>query len=166
MGFNGWMYFAAERREALEAIEKAVKNMSPEGRAMRRALASWMELCEDRKLMRKAAMGLLHGAFTRAVRQWNGFVEERLRAMGLLRRAMAGKLRIAFTTWLHMPTKTSDGPGEKAARRMMARALAKAFDTWGEMTLLQRLKLRAFSHLVRQQESRALGSWKELMEER
>ena len=57
-GWLRWRAVAADGRKRRAQISRALKTLTPEGRAMRRALNSWAVLLRQRLALRRGGLGL------------------------------------------------------------------------------------------------------------
>ena len=104
---NAWCARAAELSAAAAKMGAALKALSPEGRAVRRALNSWRPLGAQRAMLRRAGMALSPKgrAMLRSLNKWGDVVRQRALMAKVTTAQLARPPNRRRTAW---PARTSD----------------------------------------------------------
>ncbi len=129
-GLNAWVETAAElsRRRAL------VRSMTPEARAMRRALNSWCGRVDERRQLLRATAALRHREVFVALNTWRSYARER--------RSRSAKIGGVLDTL-----------------SPQGRAMRRAFNSWAPL-VSERAALRRGAMAIKNREVKmAINSW-------
>ena len=145
-GWLRWRAVAADGRKRRAQISRALKTLTPEGRAMRRALNSWAVLLRQRLALRRGAMAIKHRELRMALNGWIEGADERRAALELMGRAGAAvaqrRERLAFNSWLEEAAELSRRRGIVRSMMPKARAMRRALNSWREMATNRRTALK------------------------
>ena len=145
-GWLRWRAVAADGRKRRAQISRALKTLTPEGRAMRRALNSWAVLLRQRLALRRGAMAIKHRELRMALNGWIEGADERRAALELMGRAGAAVAqrgeRLAFNSWLEEAAELARRRGIVRSMMPKARAMRRALNSWREMATNRRTALK------------------------
>ena len=162
LAFNGWAETVASLLERRERAMAALARLSPEGRAMTKALNTWIARKEMHRLLLRAGAALFYAKARKAFTNWDFVVQQRYHIEATLFRVMNQKLAKAFNTWVNCDMKPS--PMKKAGGRMRNRPLSMAFNQWVAIYEAMMFLQRSMAHLVYGGLSKGLRMWLEYLD--
>ena len=164
-GFRGWRAAAEAQAERLAGLDAVLGNMSPEGRAKRKAYNSWAGAVAQMALMRRAAGALFHRKASLAFNAWS----EAVAALHERHERMAAALRKFSPEGRAMMQALNSWKARKEMHRLMLRAGAslfyakvrKAFSSW-DFIIQQQYRIHTAAYrMLHARLSAAWNTWQE-----
>ena len=161
MGWNTWVEAVDEIHTQIATLHKLMNFRGA------KALRAWAEAAEEaveqRRLMRHAAMALLHSAMHKGFNCWAQTCAELRNSYRVMRAALDYRLVAALNTWL-------DGAADRkraksVGARIVGTARNKAFNSWIEYVEELKQKRLIATRLREHNRTKAFNSWIEYVEE-
>ena len=145
---NAWISFADEKRVRDARQRAALRKMSPEGRAMSKALNTLMAALEMHRLLLRAGAALFYRAARKAFSNWRFVVEQSAYIEATLRRVSSGQLVKALNQWKSINHLLAQKTPylKKAASRIVNQPLSQAWNCWAGQIAEAQAKRRALGH--------------------
>ena len=174
--FESWREYAEQAAAAAAKLKGCLTSLSPEGRAMRKALNSWQEMAADVANMRRAISALVNKELRLGFNAWSEAAAEQAAKLLAMQRAVAGMrqagLLKAFNGLSEYAIESAEAKRrlQSAASAFRGDGLRAAWNQWtsaaAEGERQQRLAKRAGARLAHAPLAKAYGAWVAMAEER
>ena len=161
-GLDAWKAFVREKAKQQRRVGAALKRLSPEGRAMTKALNQWGEYLSGCVGPRERALKhMLNLALSKGWKSWTNMVAARTSARRALAHFAGSNLVKAVSAWEEYAEKERTMRG--ALRRLFSRQLSQCFETWQEAmeaAMEQKRRMRGILAGFGGPKRKALNTWK------
>jgi len=166
-GLNAWKRFVKEKETQRRRTRAALIRLSPEGRAMTKALNQWAEYLSGSVATRERALKhMLNLALSKGWRAWTARVLARANARRAMAHFAGSYLVKAVGAWEEYAELQRTMRG--AMRRLFSRQLSQSFETWQEameMGMAEKRRMRGILAGFGGPKRKALNSWKTYLED-